>query len=151
MGTYVTLSTLRLWSTPEHSRVLLVFADVPSLHLQPDPSPSTSAPSSVPSIAANNPSPQQVAQALLQGTSVAWIVNNSPVTSSVVFKPYCTPSAPSIEATMPPHTSSQCSPNDPLPTHDLTAENTALCEHIKKLNHIIASQCVQLTLDSMAV
>ena len=123
----------------------------PSHHLQPDPSPLTSAPSPMPSIAANNLSPQEVAQALLQGTSAAWIVNNSPVTSSAVYNPYHTPSVSSIEATMPPHTSSQYSPNDPLPTHDLTAENIALHEHIKRLNHIIASQHVQLTLNSLAV
>jgi hypothetical protein len=117
----------------------------PSLHLQPDTSPLTSAPPPMPSIAANNLSPQEVAQALLQRTSAAWIVNNSPVTSSVVFKPYCTPSVPSIRATMPPQTSTQSSPND------LTAENTALHEHINRLNHIIASQRVQLTLNSLAV
>ena len=123
----------------------------PSLHPQSDHSPSSSAPSSMPSIAANNLSPQEVDQALLQGTSAAWIVNNSPVTSSVVFKPYCTPSEPSIRASVPPHTPPQSSPNDPLPTCDLTAENTALHEHISKLNHIIASQCVQLTLNNLAV
>ena len=52
---------------------------------------------------------------------------------------------------MPPHTSLQSSCNDPLATHDLTAENIVLHEHIKKLNHIIASQHVQLTLNSLAV
>jgi len=123
----------------------------PSLHLQPDPPPSTSPLSSIPSIDANDLSPQEVAQSLLQGTSAAWIVSNTPVTSSVAFKPYHTPSAPSIRATIPPPTSLQHSPNDPLPTHDLTAENTALREHINKLNHIIASQRVQLTLNSLAV
>jgi len=35
-------------------------------------------------------------------------------------------------------------------SNDLAAENTALHEHIK-LNHIIASQHVQLTLNSLAV
>jgi hypothetical protein len=129
-------------SLPDNST--LPVPPFPSLHLQPDTSPSTSAPPSMPSIAANNLSPQEVAQ-VLQRTSAAWIVNNSPVTSSVVFKLYCTPSVPSIRATMPPQTSPQYSPND------LTAENTALHEHINKLNHIIASQHVQLTLNSLAV
>ena len=127
----------------------------PSLHHQPDPSPSTSAPPPMASMASNDsftlpqpttdePDPQKVAQALLQGTSAAWIVSNNPITSSVTFDPYCTPSAPSIRADMPPHTSPHYPP-------DLMAENTALWEHISKLNHIIASQHVQPTLNGLAV
>src|SRR5882757_8483132 len=127
----------------------------PSLHHQPDPSPSTSAPPPMASMDSNDPfilsqpttdepDPQKVAQTLLQGTSASWIVSNNPITSSVTFDPYCTPSAPSIRAGMPPHTSSHHPP-------DLMAENTALWEHISKLNHIIASQRVQLTLNGLAV
>ena len=52
---------------------------------------------------------------------------------------------------MPPHTPLHKPPDDPHLIHELTAENAALHEHIDKLNHIIASQHVQLTLSSLAV
>jgi len=135
---------------------------IPTLHIEPDPSPLTPAPPAMPPITTNDPStpphqtmsmasPQKVAQELLQGTSAAWIVNNNPITSSVPFRPYSTPSVTSIRLNMPPHTSSHYSPDDPLLIPHLSAENAALHEHIKKLNHIIASQRVQLTLNGLAV
>jgi len=140
----------------------LPIPSIPTLHIEPDPSLSTPAPPAMPSITANDPStpshqtmnmasPQKVAQELLQGTSAAWIVNNNPITSSVPFKPYSTPSVASIRLNMPPHTSSHYSPDDPLLIPHLSAENAALREHIKKLDHIIASQRVQLTLNGLAV
>ena len=135
---------------------------IPTFHIEPDPSLSTPAPPAMPFITANDPStpphqtmdmtsPQKVAQELLQGTSAAWIVNSNPITSSVPFRPYSTPSVASIQLNMPPHTSSHYSPDDPLLIPHLSAENAALHEHIKKLDHIIASQHVQLTLNSLAV
>ena len=97
-------------------------------------------------------SPQKVAQELLQGTFAAWIVNNKPISSSVPFRPYSTPSVQYLPSdSIPPHTSPHYPPDDPLLIPHLFAENAALHEHIKKLNHIIASQCVQLTLNSLAV
>ena len=99
----------------------------------------------VPKANTSEPLPQKLAQTLLQGTLAACIVSDNPVTTSVVFKPYCTPSAPSINSTCHPHTSPL---HNPL---ELTAENAALCEYIDRLNHVIASQHVQLTLSIMAV
>ena len=133
----------------------LAVPSFPSLHLEPDPSSSTPVPpamhsmttgysTTVPKADTSEPLPQKLAQTLLQGTSAAWIVSDNPVTSSAVFKPYCTPSEPSIKLDMPPHAPL----HNPL---ELTAENAALREHIDKLNHIIASQRVQLTLNSLAV
>ena len=135
---------------------------IPTLHIEPDPSLSPPAPPAMLSIDANDSStpphqtmdmtsPQKVAQELLQGTSAAWIVNSNPITSSVPFRPYSTPSLTSIRLNLPPHTSSHYSPDDPLLIPHLSAENAALREHIKKLDHIIASQHVQLTLNSLAV
>jgi hypothetical protein len=131
---------------------------IPTFHIVHDPSLSAPAPPAMPPITANDPSTppqstidlascQKVAQELLQGTSAAWIVNNNPITSSVPFMPYSTPSISSIRLNMPPHTS----PDDPLLIPHLSAENAALHEHIKKLDHIIASQHVQLTLNGLAV
>ena len=136
----------------------LAVPSFPSLHLEPDPSSPTPVPppmcpmttsnsNTVPKEDTSEPLPQKVAQTLLQGTSAAWIVNNNPVTSAVVFTLYCTPSEPSIKLNMPPHTPLH-NPPDP---HLIHAGNAALHEHIDKLNHIIASQRVQLTLSSLAV
>ena len=135
---------------------------IPTLHIEPDPSLSPPAPPAMLSIDVNDPStpphqtmdmtsPQKVAQELLQGASAAWIVNSNPITSSVPFRPYSTPSSASIRLNLPPHTSSHYSPDDPLLIPHLSAENAALREHIKKLDHIIASQRVQLTLNGLAV
>ena len=52
---------------------------------------------------------------------------------------------------MLPHTSPHYSLDDPLLIPHLFAENAALHEHTKRLDHIIASQRVQLTLNSLAV
>jgi len=140
----------------------LAVPSFPSLHLEPDPSSSTPDPPPICSMTtthsatplqetASEPLPQKVAQTLLQGTSAAWMVDNNPVSSSVIFNPYHTPSAPSIKLSMPPHTCLHNPPDDSPLIHGLTAENAALLEHIDKLNHIIASQRVQLTLNSLAV
>ena len=50
---------------------------------------------------ANTTIASKVAQTLLQGMS-AWIVSDNPGASSVVFKLYCTPFAPSIKLDIPP-------------------------------------------------
>ena len=117
----------------------------PSLHLEGDLSSSTPVPLAmhsmttgysitVPKADTSEPLPQRLAQTLLQGTSAAWIVCDNPVTSSVVFKPYCTPSALSITLNMPPHAPL----HNPL---ELIAENAAQHEHIlnslavRKLKH----------------
>ena len=52
---------------------------------------------------------------------------------------------------MPFSTTLRYSPDDPCFIPSLIAENVTLREHNKKLNHIITSQRVQLTLNSLAV
>src|SRR5260370_34482966 len=52
---------------------------------------------------------------------------------------------------MPLPTTLCYSPNDTCFIAELMAENAALHGHNKKLNHIIASQHVQLTLNSLAI
>ena len=122
--------------------VTLPIPSIPALHVEPSPFLTTPAPLAMPSVTENDPStppqqtismasPQKVAQELLQGTSAAWIVNNKPITSSVPFRPYSTPSLSSIRLNMPPHTSPHYSPDDPLLIPHPFAENAALCEHIK--------------------
>ena len=101
----------------------------------------------------DNRSPQQVAQELLQGTSAEWIVSNQPITINDVLKPYHTPPAAALQAPpmtlLPQHHSGDPSPAT-ADTNALINENMALRQHIKSLNQVIASQCVQLTLATMA-